>query len=140
MLDMRTVNDMFTMLSGLSRDQARTHAFLCKLASDEIYNSLTCPDCVKENMASLCSAAGALAFYRFVLVEASSENVTSATLGNLKINQNNHDRVESAALVRDEYMKNIAHLLKTNDFVFMSTAWPGFKADGCTHNEKDWWE
>lgn len=140
MLDSRKVNDMFVMLSGLNRDEAREHAFLCKIASEEIYNNLICSDCANDNMLILCNAAGALAFYRFTLTGSVGENISSARIGDVTISQENGDCVKRAALVRDEYMKSVAHLLKANDFVFMSTDWRNLKKDDCECGEKDWWQ
>jgi len=139
MLDNRMVSDMFVMLSGLNRAKAHEHAFLCKLAADEIYINLIYKSCAGDNMRGLCNAAGALAFYRFMLNTSAGENFSSARLGDITINQKNDERVEKAALVRDEYMRPVAHLLKANDFLFTSTGPQNLQKDDCDCDEKGWW-
>ena len=122
MLDLEHTVNSFMLLTSLDDVSAEKWRPLCKSASRDIYTRLKSGVDIHNNMKRLCEAAGALAFYRYQLMNAAGDGGMSFKTGDVTVGGLSVNIIHLAALVRDEALFSIRDLIDDNAFAFIPCA------------------
>ncbi len=121
-MDVMLVLEHFTLLSGLAEEEAKTWLPLCHWAVASLFGKLDQDTDLVANHALLCYAAGAMAYYKYVLRNASREGTTSFSAGDVKVTENTHHSATLAKQLYEDAVQSVAHLFAADDFQFMGVS------------------
>lgn len=110
------VADEFGILSGLDKQERLPYLPLCISAAQQIKARLRQGISLADHMRPLCTAAAAVAFYRYILLRTSLDE-GAFTAGDLTVGQNTA-AVPAAKQLRDESLRAVSFLLEDTSFVF----------------------
>lgn len=108
----------FCLLTGLSEEESKQWEDFCSQAAKEILNSLKSTVNPNEYEEKLCYLAASLAFYRYSLKLASSDDVGDFTVGDIKSSSNKNLMYKAAKELYDEARNSAKNLLEDDEFYF----------------------
>lgn len=114
-MNIQQVFQRFIELSHLSEEKAENYKWLCYNAVEELEEMLVKNVAVSRCGGRLSTAASAIAFYKYTVIEENS-NVNSFKAGDITVNYS--DKKEFAKNYLQQCMKSIAPYIKDNNFVF----------------------
>ena len=94
MMETQAILEQFAMLTGLDERQAGQYRPLCENARAQVLG-IAKPNVGMTGDMALCSAAAALAFYRWVLLRAAAGAENAFTVGDVRVDKSAMD-VETA--------------------------------------------
>jgi len=120
-LDIQEVLERFSIIAGLSIDQAAPWITICKESIEQIESKIK--EGVDKQACSrrLSSAAAALSFYRYTMYKASGGGLESFTAGDISIKNDKKTSLQIAFRVWRDARSSVADLLNDDEFVFERT-------------------
>lgn len=117
-MSLKNVTDRFIMLSGIEEEELHRWLPLCRDSLEYIESSLKNKDTEKENVCRVSSAAAALAYYSYCLAVSSSDTAQRFKAGDVEIEQDYSQRVESAKSLWLSEKEKISDLISQSGFYF----------------------
>lgn len=117
MLEYKKVLDGFIQLAGIEEERAAEQSLIIDLSIFEV-QSMCGDKCeLPENAERLCSAAAALAYYKYCLLASSHENSFKA--GDLTVSgADSAEIIRSARALRDDAIAMIYDIVGDGSFYF----------------------
>ena len=112
MMETQAILEQFAMLTGLDEQQAGQYRPLCENARAQVLG-IAKPNVGMTGDMALCSAAAALAFYRWVLLRAAAGAENAFTVGNVRVDKSAMDVETARKLWRDSEAAAAPYLCDT---------------------------
>ncbi len=123
-MDLLLVLAVFCRLTGLSESEGRRYLPLCRAAAAALTRRLAPQVDLAAEQDTLCHAAGAAAYYRYVMRTALEEGAATFAAGDVKVTDHTDRRIAAARALLEEAMRSVAHLLCEDDFAFLEVKGP----------------
>ena len=117
------VFDSFCLLAGLTREEAGVWLPLCHWAAASLFGRLRVGVDLVANGELLARAAGAMAYYKYVLRTASRETASTFSAGDVKVVENTRQTVAAAKDLYEVALRSVEHLFGEDEMCFMGVAW-----------------
>ena len=117
-LDIQDVLERFSIIAGLSMDQAAPWASLCSTSIEEIQSHVKEGVDVEKNSRRLGAVAAALTFYRYTMYRTSGGGLESFKAGDISVKNDKKASLQVAYAVWRDARSSVADLLNDDDFVF----------------------
>ncbi len=121
-MDVMLVWQAFITLTGMTKEEARTWLPLCHWSTACLFGRVRPGVDLAANQTALCYAAGAMAYYKYVLRTASLETTATFAAGDVKIAENATARIEAARALCEEAVQSVKHLCG-DDMWLMGVGW-----------------
>lgn len=108
---------LFLVYTDLSENEASLYSALCTNAIAQVREELKSESSEQENGRRLNSAAAALAYYNYALIQSGRNTAESFKAGDITITESGVD-LKSARELWENEKKEIAHLICDNSFEF----------------------
>ncbi len=116
MIEFEKVLCAFSLLAELSEEAARAASTVVELAIAELNCMLIDGACTEENHDRICHAAAAVAYYKYVLLEATKSDGVS--VGDVRFTAPNAATLSIAKALRDDALGAVYDLIDYDDFSF----------------------
>lgn len=120
LLDLQDILERFSLISGLSAEEALLWEPLLLDAQYEIESKLKTDIDQTAHGRRLNVAAAALGFYKYTLYRLSGTGMGSFSAGDLSISLNDKESINIALNIWQEAKASIYDLLEDSDFLFKS--------------------
>ena len=117
-MDIQEVLERFSIIAGLSIDQAAPWTFLCSESIEQIRKHIKEGIDVSKHSRRLGAVAAALAFYRYIMYKGSGGGLESFTAGDISVKNDKKTSLQVAFAVWRDARSSVADLLNDEDFVF----------------------
>lgn len=116
MIEFEKVLGAFSLLAELDEDAARAASPVVELAIAELASMLLPNACTADTHDRICHAAAALAYYKYVLLEATRGGFSA---GDIKFNAASAVELSMAKAIRDDAFGAVYDLIDSRTFAFV---------------------
>ncbi len=116
MIEFEKVLGAFSLLAELEEEAARAASTVVELAIAELAAMLTEGSFTERNFDRIHHAAAALAYHKYVLLEATRSNGFS--VGDVRINTSSAATLQMAKAIREDALDAVSDLMDSRTFAF----------------------